>query len=121
MSENICKKCKYLCREYATCVALWERATPHRLCYLFTQLTNADHIRNMSDEDLTAFLHRCICEDGAPAFCRGLPECESDMDADSLIPLERCCQCLLYWLKSPYSASYWSMHRDNGKKEDNHE
>ena len=37
----------------------------------------------------------------APHYGRNLPECDADMEADRLIPLERCQACLLYWLQQP--------------------
>lgn len=63
-------------------------------------LSNADRIRAMSDEELAEFLNQCTSDNG-PKFCRSLPECDADLDVDTLIPLERCGQCLLYWLRQP--------------------
>lgn len=65
------------------------------------QITNADHIRSMSDEELAEFINCCTSGDGAPDFCRRLPECDDDLESDTLIPFERCNQCLLYWLRHP--------------------
>lgn len=64
-------------------------------------MTNADKIRSMSDEELAEFINRCTSGDDAPHFCRGLPECDADLEADTLIPLERCGMCLLHWLRKP--------------------
>ena len=63
--------------------------------------TNADRIRSMSDEELAEFINCCTSGDGAPDFCRRLPECDDDLESDTLIPFERCNQCLLYWLRHP--------------------
>lgn len=64
-------------------------------------ITNADRIRAMSDEELAEFINRCTSVEGAPRFCRNLPECDADLETDTLIPLERCSACLLHWLKQP--------------------
>lgn len=64
-------------------------------------LTNADRIRSMSDEELAEFINCCTSGDGTPDFCRRLPECDDDLESDTLIPFERCNQCLLYWLRHP--------------------
>ena len=34
-------------------------------------------------------------------YCRQLPECDSDLERDTPIPLERCEQCVLHWLRQP--------------------
>lgn len=64
-------------------------------------MTNADKIRAMSDEELADFINRCTSGEDALHFCRSLPECSADLEADTLIPLERCGACLLHWLKQP--------------------
>lgn len=46
-------------------------------------------------------LNRFAEGEDAPRYCRNLPECDADMEADSLIPLERCQACLLHWLQQP--------------------
>ena len=63
--------------------------------------TNADRIRAISDEELATMLNRFAEGEDAPRYCRNLPECDADMEADSLIPLERCQACLLHWLQQP--------------------
>ena len=65
------------------------------------QETNADRIRAISDEELATMLNRFAEGEDAPRYCRNLPECDADMEADSLIPLERCQACLLHWLQQP--------------------
>lgn len=67
---------------------------------LKTPMTNADRIRAMSDEELAEFINQCTSENG-PYFCRSLPECEEDLEKDTLIPLDRCNVCLLRWLRQP--------------------
>lgn len=87
MSENICEKCKNLYREDNTCMFFCDKATPHSLCVGFAQITNADHIRSMTDEEIAeklggsihVFGFRCkICSD------------------------DGCKKCILDWLKQPY-------------------
>ena len=65
------------------------------------QEINADRIRAISDEELATMLNRFAEGEDAPRYCRNLPECDADMEADSLIPLERCQACLLHWLQQP--------------------
>ena len=65
------------------------------------KLSNADCIRAMSDEELATMLNRFAEGEDAPHYCRNLPECDADMEADNLIPLERCQACLLHWLQQP--------------------
>ena len=64
-------------------------------------MTNADRFRAMSVEELATMLNRFAVGENAPHYCRNLPECDADMEADRLIPLERCQACLLYWLQQP--------------------
>lgn len=69
------------------------------------KLSNADCIRAMSDEELATMLNRFAEGEDAPHYCRSLPECDADMEADNLIPLERCQACLLHWLRQPPEVS----------------
>ena len=55
----------------------------------------------MGDEELATMLNRFAEGEDAPHYCRNLPECNTDMEADNLIPLERCQACLLHWLQQP--------------------
>ena len=64
-------------------------------------LSNSDRIRAMGDEELATMLNRFAEGEDAPHYCRNLPECNTDMEADNLIPLERCQACLLHWLQRP--------------------
>ena len=55
----------------------------------------------MSDEELADFINCCTSGEGAPDFCLRLPECDADLETDTLIPLERCGKCLLQWVQKP--------------------
>ena len=87
-----------LCEKYSTdgitsyCV---QGPCPHQ------SLSNSDRIRAMGDEELATMLNRFAEGEDAPHYCRNLPECNTDMEADNLIPLERCQACLLHWLQQP--------------------
>lgn len=60
--------------------------------------TNADLIREMSDEDLAKLLF----EVGLPSgFCKGSPECIALLGTEDGIPDEMCLQCALKWLHQP--------------------
>lgn len=63
--------------------------------------SNADRIRQMSDEELAHIINALMSGENAPKFCRDLPECDSDIEKNILIPIERCEQCLLHWLRLP--------------------
>lgn len=63
--------------------------------------THGDSIRAMGDEELAAMLNRFAESENALHYCRNLPECDADMEADRLIPLERCQACLVHWLQQP--------------------
>ena len=64
-------------------------------------LTNAERIRTMNDEELAQNINRLLDGEIAVPYCRGLPECDDDLERDALIPLERCEQCVLHWLQQP--------------------
>lgn len=106
MGLNLCDRCVADCRHHRE---------PNEIvvkCGAFkAPETNTDHIRSMSDEELAEFINCCTSGDGAPDFCRRLPECDDDLEADTLIPLERCKQCLLYWLRQP-AAEFWVSQED---------
>lgn len=62
--------------------------------------SNADRIRAMSDEELAKIINKYAADNG-PRFCRDLPECNEDLERDTLIPLDRCEKCVLHWLRQP--------------------
>lgn len=63
--------------------------------------TNTDRIRSMSDEELSQNINRLLEGEISIPYCRELPECDADVERDALIPLERCEQCVLHWLRQP--------------------
>lgn len=63
--------------------------------------TNADRIRSMSDEELAHNINRLLEGEIELPYCRELPECDDDLERDVPIPLERCEQCVLHWLRQP--------------------
>lgn len=92
-------KCKY--GQRGACEKLFCPNCPDdSSCYEFDLFTNADRIRGMSDKDLSEFINKCTSDNG-PDFCRRLPECDADLERDTIIPLERCNECLLWYLRQP--------------------
>lgn len=64
--------------------------------------TEADRIRAMNDEELTAAIYWLInATDPATWFCKGSKECGDLMDNDQDIPDEMCKKCLLAKLQEP--------------------
>lgn len=96
MGLNLCDRCAADCRHERNPNEIVVKCGAYKL-----PMTNADRIRSMSDEDLAEFINRCTSSEDAPNFCRRLPECDADLEADTLIPLERCGMCLLHWLRKP--------------------
>lgn len=77
----------------------YEKATGKK----FGQMTNADHIRSMTDEELATILYSVFnIDDLKIPFCKNKPECNELMDADKEIPESMCLRCMLDWLKRPY-------------------
>ena len=62
---------------------------------VFADMSRADLIRAMSDEELAAALYHF----GDSPFCRNLQECEEMLDQDIEIPDEKCIGCALRWLQ----------------------
>lgn len=63
--------------------------------------SRADLVRRMSDEELAQNINRLLEGEISSPYCRELPECDDDLERDVLIPLERCEQCVLNWLRQP--------------------
>lgn len=63
-------------------------------------LTNADHIRALTDEELAKIITDDVDFETIP-FCRNLPECDAMLDAGESVPAEMCLQCALEWLRKP--------------------
>lgn len=63
--------------------------------------SRADLVRRMSDEELARNINRLLESEISTPYCRELPECDADLERDALIPLERCEQCVLHWLRQP--------------------
>ena len=72
----------------------YEKATGKK----FDQMTNADHIRSMTDEELAKHLYRSFDD----KYCSNAPECAELLETNEGIPDEMCQACLLKWLKQPY-------------------
>lgn len=61
---------------------------------LEVDMTRADRIRAMSDEELAAYWF-----DHHDDFCPNLPECGEMLNQDQEIPAEKCVGCALRWLQ----------------------
>lgn len=102
MGLNLCDRCVADCRH--------ER-NPNEIvakCGAFkAPQTNADRIRSMTDEELAREINLLLEGEISIPYCRELPECDADVERDALIPLERCEQCVLHWLRQPAEEG-WS-------------
>lgn len=63
--------------------------------------SNADRIRAMSDEELAKAINLLVDGESAIQYCRSLPECDEDLERDTVISLDRCEKCVLHWLQQP--------------------
>lgn len=70
-----------------------------RDCFEFECMTNADRIRNMTDEELAEHILSTPAYETCIKFCKNREECCEIMDMDNDIPEEWCKQCLLEWLQ----------------------
>lgn len=61
---------------------------------LEVDMTRADRIRAMSDEELAAYW-----SDHYDDFCPNMPECGEMLNQDQEIPAEKCIGCALRWLQ----------------------
>jgi hypothetical protein len=98
MQKNvICKKCNNLVNGW--CEKVIDSPDPDmvRDCRHFSQKTNADRIRAMSDEELAEYLYYGF----GLQYCHNYSECAAMLDTEEGIPEARCKGCVLEWLKQP--------------------
>ena len=74
------------CESYDNCTECWDSWAEYN-----PPMTNADHIRAMTDEELSWFLGRDIS-----GCMRETPTCEVTLS---------CRECFLNWLKQPYGGA----------------
>ena len=60
-------------------------------------MTNYEHIKQMSVDEVAEVLLNWE-ELKMPNYCQNFPECDADLEADRLIPFERCRVCVKAWL-----------------------
>ena len=70
-------------------------------CKGYIHMTNSDRIRAMSDEKLAKAINLLAEGESVIQYCRHLPECDEDLERDTVIPLDRCEKCVLHWLQQP--------------------
>lgn len=70
-------------------------------CKGYIPMTNSDRVRAMSDEKLAKAINLLAEGESAIQYCRSLPECDEDLERDTVIPLDRCEKCVLHWLQQP--------------------
>ena len=63
-------------------------------------VTRADQFRSMRDLRLAI----AIYDSADCVWCRNLAECGSMMNADQVIPKDRCVACVLKWLQQPVES-----------------
>lgn len=73
--------------------------------FLRVEWTNADRIRDMTDEELAAMLIQIDDIGAVIPFCKSLPDCMAMLDSPETIPAQKCVDCLLDWLRSPVAES----------------
>lgn len=66
--------------------------------------TNADVIRDLSDEHLANYLIQFTDLDCRIGFCQNLPKCDALLETEDGIPASMCEKCLLEWLQKPAEA-----------------
>ena len=70
--------------------------------FLRVEWTNADRIRAMSDEELAAIMIQMTDLELQIPFCKNLPACQEMLEnPDKDIPVPKCVDCLLDWLRQP--------------------
>lgn len=67
--------------------------------YMPAPKTRADKIRVMKDEELAEILRRFADINEWAEWCRGFPECTKGLALEDDIPVERCRECVLRWLR----------------------
>ena len=70
-------------------------------CKGYIPMTNSDRVRAMSDEELAKAINLLAKGESVIQYCRHLPECDEDLERDTVIPLDRCEKCALHWLQQP--------------------
>lgn len=96
MGLNLCDRCSADCRHH------WDPNEIVVKCGAFKPpMTNVDRIRAMSDEELAKAINLLAEGESVIQYCRHLPECDEDLERDTVIPLDRCEKCALHWLQQP--------------------
>lgn len=68
-------------------------------------MTNVDHIRSMTDEELAVLLlSRLNIDTQQIPFCKGSAECDDLCDTRAGVPIEKCQACMLRWLHEPWQG-----------------
>lgn len=65
-----------------------------------TKKTNADRIREMSDEELADAMYKANNLGEMIPFCKNSNRCTDILDRGEVIPDSMCKQCLMEWLQS---------------------
>lgn len=98
-------KCKYETKN-GRC-GLKESYAYRRKCYTedfcrcHEPQTNADRIRDMSDEELAETMYGMVNLDERIHFCQNKAECNALLKRNEEIPEQYCIGCLVEWLKQP--------------------
>lgn len=88
------------CKKYEDCMSGSGLTWPCG-AYVPKIVTNADRIRSMNDAELAKAINLLVEGEPMIQYCRSLPECDEDLEQDTVIPLERCEKCVLHWLQQP--------------------
>lgn len=64
-------------------------------------MTRADRIRAMSDEELAVYIQNLMNEGDTGFFCKQYKECSDLLECDEFVPEEWCTKCMVAWLQQP--------------------
>lgn len=64
-------------------------------------MTNGDWLRGLPDRDLAAIMVQSADLAEQIPFCQNLQECQRMLEGDEDIPLTKCEECVLAWLRKP--------------------
>lgn len=103
MLTDNCKNCASRC-EHAGKDR--EFICPKGISCKVTNVSNAQRIRAMTDEELAKFLIKAHDGDMYIGFCQNKPECNEMLDAGTDIPEEACVACVVSWLQRPAEVEF---------------
>ena len=98
MEHDGCVGCKY---ENESAESIHCQGCTQNAIDKYARKTNADRIREMTDEELAAVImeNSCHCIEDLIPFCKNKKRCSEIMENGEAIPDEMCKKCLMEWLQ----------------------